>query len=118
MEIDGMLKGILEKLVRIGTVTALDPARRRARVRYDDMDMSSGWLFVLQRYGENIRVMPDGRHTHNITDTYTGGGSASTEPNHDHPDTHVTTYMPRMGERVVVLYLPIFNGDGFVLGGL
>lgn len=28
------------------------------------------------------------------------------------------TYMPKVNDRVLVLYFPVFNGDGVVLGGI
>ena len=59
---------VLKRLVRIGTVTDIDNAKRKARVKFQDCNMTSGWLYVL--------------------------------------DTHLT------------IYLPVFNGDGFVLGGI
>ena len=57
----------MDKIVRVGTVTAVDG--RKARVLYHDLGFTSGWLTVL-------------RHT------------------------------------VVVLYLPCFNSDGYILGVL
>ena len=52
------------------------------------------------------------------TDTFTGGGTASEFPDHDHlPGSHLTYWMPKVNDRVLCLYLPVFNGDGFVLGG-
>ena len=30
----------------------------------------------------------------------------------------ITSYMPKVNDMVLVLYFPIFNGDGVVLGGL
>jgi len=108
----------LRNLVRVGIVSELDRDKCKARVRYDNLGMHSGWLFVLQHYAANISVTPDNSHTHEIFDTYSNGGSASTIENHDHPGTHIATWMPKVGERVLVLYIPIFNGDGFILGGL
>jgi phage baseplate assembly protein gpV len=29
---------------------------------------------------------------------------------------HQTLWMPKVSDRVLVLYIPIFNGDGFILG--
>lgn len=29
-----------------------------------------------------------------------------------------TQRMPRVNDQVLVLYLPVFNGDGFILGGI
>ena len=37
----------LEKLVRLGTVTAVDAGKRQARVKYEDTGSLSGWLYVL-----------------------------------------------------------------------
>ena len=104
----------LENIVRIGTISAVDNANRKARVRFDDMEITSGWLFVIQHYAADIYVAPDNAHTHNIT----GGETASTIPNHNHPGTHLTFWMPKVGERVLALYIPVLNGDGFILGGL
>jgi len=108
----------LRNLVRVGTVSELDEDKCMARVKYDDSGMQSGWLFVLQHYAANISVAPDNPHTHEIYDTYSNGGSASTVEGHDHPGTHIASWMPNDKERVLVLYIPIFNGDGFILGGL
>ncbi len=38
-----------ERLVRIGTVTAVDRERNMVRVKFRDGDMTSGWLPVIQR---------------------------------------------------------------------
>ena len=35
------------QIVRIGTVTTIDPAKRTARVKFQDAGTSSGWLYVL-----------------------------------------------------------------------
>jgi phage baseplate assembly protein gpV len=115
MDSDGN-DNILENLVRVGTVSAV--SGRKARVAFEDTGMTSGWLSVLQHYDADIHVEPDGEHTHTITDTYTHGGSASTEPDHDHDRTHLTYWMPKPGDRVVALYLPVFDSDGFILGGM
>ena len=108
----------LQNLVRVGVVSAVDSSARKARVWFDDLGITSGWLFVIQHYAAGIYVAPDNGHTHEITDTYTGGGSASTVPAHNHSGTQLTYWMPKIGDRVLVLYIPVFNGDGFILGGL
>ena len=89
---------VLENIVRVGTVSAVDAVKRKARVKYDDMEIVSGWLFIVQHPATEIHVEPD--------------------PDHDHPGTHLTYWMPKIDDRVLVLYLPVFNGDGFILGGL
>ena len=109
----------LENLVRVGKVTDVDKAKRRVRVKFEDTDLSSGWLQVIQRYGENLYIEPDAKHTHDITDSYSGGGSASTYQAHDHlPGSYVTYWMPKVNDVVLTIYLPVFNGDGFVIGQL
>jgi len=113
------LENILANMVRIGTVSATDTEKRSARVIYKDRDnLVSGWLYVLQHSGADVRIEPDGVHTHTITDTYSGGGSASDEGEHDHSPSSVKHWMPKVNDTVVVLYLPVFNGDGFILGAI
>ena len=108
----------LENLVRVGTVTAVDPGLRRVRVKLRDTGITSDWLQVVQHPGAELAIVPDAEHTHKITDTYTGGGAASTFPDHDHAGSVVTVWMPKVNAVVLCLYLPVFNGDGFVLGEL
>ena len=110
---------ILAGLVRIGTVTDADQVKHMARVKFQGEGITSGWLYVLQHSSAGVYIEPDGKHTHSISDTYTGGGSASTEPNHDHlPGSHVTSWMPKVNETVLVIYLPTMDADGFILGGI
>lgn len=107
-------ENILAGLVRIGTVTATKGSM--VRVKFRDGDMTSGWLYVLQRSGGGVSVPPDGGHTHQITDTYTGGGQASTQLNHAHAGTVTGGWMPNINDTVLVIYLPVWQGDGFILG--
>lgn len=72
----GEQQNILSGLVQTGTVTAIDSAKRKARVKFKDTGIISGWLYVLQHYGADFYIEPDAKHTHEITDTFTGGGSA------------------------------------------
>lgn len=109
---------ILAGLVRIGIVTDVNAVKRRVRVKFQDVNMISGWLYVLRRSGGDVTVAPDGGHTHSIRDTYTGGGTASTIPNHNHSGTVTASWMPKINDTVLVLYLPVEQGDGFVLGGI
>jgi len=111
-------ENILSRLVQVGTVTAINSGKRTARVKFQDTGITSGWLYVVQHYAANLYIEPDAEHTHKITDTFTGG-SADTFPNHDHlPGSHLTYWMPKVNDRVLVLYLPVDNSDGFILGGL
>ena len=76
------LQKIVAGLVRIGTVTDIDKAKRLARVKFQSEDYTSGWLQVVQQ------------------------------------DKSSTYWMPKINDTVLCLYLPVFNADGFILGGL
>lgn len=82
---DNMEK-VLAQLVRIGTVTDVDPVSRMARVKYSDTGMISGKLFVLA--ARSYLASP----------------------------IKVTPWMPQVNATVLILYLPILDGDGFILG--
>lgn len=105
---------ILSSLVRVGIVSSIDAATRRVRVQFPDLGITSGWLFVVQHYQAGVYVAPNGEHSHEIT----GGGDMSTEADHAHPGSSLTYWMPKVGSKVLALYLPVFNGDGFILGGI
>lgn len=113
---------ILSRLVQIGYVSAVDPVKKKARVRFPDTGITSGWLYILQHGGTGLSIVKDGGHTHGITvnDTYTGGGSGTIEavPDHKHTGSTTTSWLPKVNEKVVVLYLPVADGDGFILGGI
>ena len=53
------LQNILSRLVQTGTVTAVDSAKRRARVKFKDTGIISDWLYVLQHYGAPARLASD-----------------------------------------------------------
>ncbi len=113
---------ILARMVQVGTVSDIDAEKKKVRVKFPGTEIVSGWLYVLQRPGTGLSIKEDGGHSHEIKvkDTYTGRGDADIKavPNHDHKESVTTTWLPKVNDRVVVLYLPIANGDGFVLGGL
>ncbi|MGM9639748.1 MAG: hypothetical protein ACI3V3_00105 [Faecousia sp.] len=72
---------MIENIVRVGTVTAVDAEAKKARVLFQDMGFSSGWLDILRN------------------------GQAD-------------TWLPNVNDTAVVLYLPVWQGDGFILGVL
>lgn len=89
----------LEQIVRVGTVSSVNTAERTARVKFSYLgDMVSGSLRVMQHYACAVEV--------------------TTDQAHNHPDTRTTFWMPEVGDTVLCLYLPVFNGDGVVLGVL
>ena len=70
---------ILSRLVRVGVVMNVDKEKRMARVKFQNEDMSSGWLYVLQHYNADLHIEPDGEHYH---ETESAGG-------HNHPGSSV-----------------------------
>lgn len=113
-----MSQKALEGMVRIGVVSAAAPGTRKVRVLFSDTGVTSGWLYVLQHIGAGVSATPDGEHTHDITDGQGERGSASTMPVHSHPGSYLSQWMPGVGASVLVLYIPVDDGDGFVLGGI
>lgn len=108
---DEQMENIIRNLVRIGTVSAVDAKKRMARVIYKDKDLVSGWLHVLQQPQATVQVKPDGLHTHTIS----GDVTAEMDGEHTH-QANIDSWMPKINDTVLVLYLPVFNGDGFILG--
>lgn len=79
---------VLANMVRVGTVSSVDAGRRTARVLFEDLDnMVSGDLSILRFPG--VR---------------------------DAEQRAVSNWMPSVGDKVICLYLPVFNGGGAVLG--
>ncbi len=109
----------LERMIQVGTVTDVRPAEGLARVKHADTGMISDWLYVLQHGGAALSVAPDGLHTHGISDSYTGGGSAENAGQHSHPGSRLGAWMPPVGSTVLVLYAQAEDGDGdgYILGG-
>ncbi len=106
------MKQILSGLVRVGIVTAVDYAGYRARVRFDDINTSSGWLIVL----DNRPFIPD-YNAPQRTEYEEGGSGFPQFEKHKH-DLVIKQWMPAINQAVLVLYLPVKNADGFILGGM
>lgn len=86
----------VDSMVRVGIVSAVNSSQKTARVFFPDMDnMMSDWLHVLQRSGEKL--------------------STSTTQSHNHSGT-VSSFLPKVNDRVLVLYGYGFNVDGYILG--
>lgn len=65
------------EMVRIGTVTDIDTVKKKVRVKFQDDNMPSGWLTVLQNVG---------------------------------------SWLPKVNETVLILFVPVWQGDGYILG--
>lgn len=102
----------LKNLVRVGTVTDVNNAELKARVRFQDVGVTSDWLHVLR----NQPFIPD-YDVPQKTELTSGGAGESSYESHSH-NLVIKPWMPKVNETVVALYLPIFNGDGFILGGV
>ena len=103
---------ILKHLVRIGTVTVTDPVKRVARVKFEDTGQTSGLLYVLA----NRPYIPD-YDVPQRTEFEAGGSGDPAFASHKH-DLIIKPYMPKVNDLVLVLYFPVFNGDGVILGGV
>lgn len=93
----------IEDMIRIGMVNDIREDERTVRVFFRDSGVMSGWLKVLQ----TSPFIPD-------KDVPQETGSAD---GHTHSLT-IKPWMPYIGDPVLCLYMPVFNGDGYVLGGL
>lgn len=103
-----------QDIIKLGIVTNVDNGKRLARVKFPGMGLqdTSGWLPVL--ISRDFISDYDGpQHTE-----YEAGGSGDAAfAKHKH-DLIINPYMPKVGAQVLVLYIPIFNADGFILGGI
>lgn len=76
-----MDENYVQNMVRVGIVTDVDKKESRIRVSFPNLNMTSGWLYVLR-------------------------------------STPGISWIPSVNEKVLCLYIPVFNGDGFVLGAI
>lgn len=106
---DGNL-GALENLVRIGTVTSKNDAKRTARVKFQDTGHPSGELYVLAS-----RPYINSYDEPQQTEYESGGSGEAAFASHKH-DLVIKPWMPKINAVVLCLYLPVLNSDGFILG--
>lgn len=102
---------ILDGLVRVGTVTDRNATTHKVRVYFPDLDLTSDWLFCLQR-PTSITISEADGHSHTIE-----GGSTGAAGSHSHAAS-AGAWTPAINDQVLVLFLPVQDGDGFVLGGI
>lgn len=102
----------IEDIVREGKVTAVNNDKRIAKVWFDAMGIESGWLPVLI----NRDYIPD-YDVPQRTEYESGGSGDAAFESHKH-DLIIKPWMPRVNDKVLVLYFPVFNGDGVILGGV
>ena len=102
----------IEDIVREGKVTAVDNGKRIAKVWFDSMGIESDWLPVLITRD----FIPD-YDVPQRTEFEAGGSGDPAFASHKH-DLIIKPYMPKVNDLVLVLYFPVFNGDGVILGGI
>ena len=102
----------IEDSVREGKVTAVDNGKRIAKVWFDSMGIESDWLPVLITRD----FIPD-YDVPQRTEFEAGGSGDPAFASHKH-DLIIKPYMPKVNDLVLVLYFPVFNGDGVILGGV
>lgn len=93
-------------------MTAADNDKHIARVWFEAMGIESGWMPVLITNG----FIPD-YDVPQRTEYAAGGSGDAAFASHKH-DLTVKPWMPKVNETVLVLYVPVFNGDGVILGGV
>ena len=82
--------------IRIGTVTAVNAAALAVRVHFPDVDIVSDWLPVL-RHRPGVSTETADGHKHGVVTSH---------------------WIPSIGDPVLCIYMPGFNADGYVLGGI
>lgn len=110
----------IEDIVREGTVTAVNESKRIAKVWFDGLEIESDWLPVLitrDRIGSDVTEWDETQWTEFETEWK---GNRAGDPDYvDHKHKLVIKpYMPKVNDLVLVLYFPVFNGDGVILGGV
>ena len=110
----------IEDIVREGKVTAVNESKRIAKVWFDALGIESDWLPVLinrDRIGVDVVEWDETQWTEFETEWK---GSRAGDPDYvDHKHKLVIKpYMPKVNDLVLVLYFPVFNGDGVILGGV
>ena len=90
----------------------MDNGKRIAKVWFDALEIESDWMPVLI----NRDFIPD-YDVPQRTEFEAGGSGYPAFENHKH-DLIIKPYMPKVNDLVLVLYFPIFNGDGVILGGV
>ena len=110
----------IEDIVREGKVTAIDEDKRIAKVWFDALGIESDWLPVLinrDRIGSDVKNWKEKQWTEFETEDKVPQAGETRYVPHKH-ELVIKPYMPKVNDMVLVLYFPVFNGDGVILGGV
>lgn len=103
---------LLKNIVRVATVTDVNNDEHIARVKFKDTGYTSDWLRVL----DNRPFIPD--YDVPQRTEYEAGGSGYPEfESHKH-DLIINQWMPVVNQTVLTLYIPVDDGDGYIIGGM
>jgi len=87
-------------IIRSGIVSSIvDESKRLVRVKFPDLDFVSGPLQVLEFPWMKITTTVNDGHFHTAT-----------------TPVEIKQWMPKVNENVLCSFLPVEDGDGFVLG--
>ena len=111
-----MKDSLIRRMVQVGTVSDVNTAGDRARVLLRASGMTTDWLYILQHPGAALTLADDGGHGHDVTIPGIGAGTAAPVADHDLTGSVLAKWTPAIGETVLVLFLPVEDGDGFILG--
>ena len=115
---ENLFSEVLGGLVRIGTVTDRRMEERRVRVWFEDDGMSSGWLpVIISQDVTPEHDYDDPQRTEFETEWREPRAGEKEYADHKHKIVR-KPYMPKVGDEVLAVYLPVFNADGFVIGGI
>lgn len=108
----------VEDIVREGKVTAVDNDKLIAKVWFDDLEIESDWMPVLINHAI-IKDYPydSPQWTEFETEDKVPQAGETRYVPHRHK-LIIKPWMPKVNDMVLVLYFPVFNGDGVVLGGV
>lgn len=112
---------ILSGLVRVGTVTDRKMEQRLARVWFPDLGISSDWLPVLISQDVTPDDVPreydDPQWTEFETEDKIPQAGETRYVPHKHKILR-KPWMPKIGDEVLTIYLPVLDADGFIVGGI
>lgn len=115
---ENLFSEVLSGLTRIGTVTDRRMDERLVRVWFEDDAMSSGWLPVLISQDVTPNYEYDEPQWTEFETEWRGDRTGGKDyADHKHKII-CKPYMPKVGDEVLTIYLPVFNADGFVIGGI
>lgn len=117
---ENLLIEALRGLIRLGTVMDRNKDKRLVRVWFEDDKMSSGWLPVLinrDRIGSEVEEWDETQWTEFDTEDKVPQAGETRYVPHKHKLV-IKPYFPKVGDQVLAVYFPVFNADGFVIGGI